>query len=78
MRGAGAFLHSPPPILQVDRLFEETGILRSKPHPLPSTNHPTECSGKIIPTWPVAATLLLAPLAPRQVTGKSVQFLTAV
>ena len=33
MRGAEAFLHLPPPVLQVNRLFEETGILRSKPHP---------------------------------------------
>ena len=78
MRGAEAFLHSPPPVRQVNRLFEETWILRSKPHPLPSSKHPTERSGNTIPTWPVAATLLLALLAPSRETGKSVQFLTAV
>ena len=46
MGGAEAFLHLPPPVLQVNCLFEETGILRSKPHPLPSSKHPTERSGK--------------------------------
>ena len=46
MRGAEAFLHLPPPILRANRLFEETGILRSKPHSPPSSKHPTERSGK--------------------------------
>ena len=78
MREAEAFLYLPPSVLRVNRLFEETGILRSKPHSPPSSKHPTERSGKTIPTWPVVAALLLAPLAPSQGTGKSVQFLIAV
>ena len=46
MRGAEAFLHLPPPVRQANRLFEETRILRSKPHYPPSSKHPTERSGK--------------------------------
>ena len=72
MRGVEAFLQLPPPILRADRLFEETGILRSKPHSPLSSKHPTERSGKTIPTWPVVAALLLALLAPSRGNGKSV------
>ena len=46
MRGDEAFLHLPPAILPAGRLFEETGILRSKPYFPPSSKHPTERSGK--------------------------------
>ena len=39
-------MHLPPSILRASRLFEETGILRAKPHHIPSSKHATERSGK--------------------------------
>ena len=78
MRGVEAFLHFPPSVLRANRLFEETGIPRYKPHSPSSSEHPTEHPEKTIPTWPVVAALLLALLAPSRGTGKSVQFLIAV
>ena len=78
MRGVEAFLHLPPSVLRANRLFEETGILRSKPHSPSSSEHPTERPEKTIATWPVVVALLLAPLAPSRGTGESVHFLIAV
>ena len=78
MRGAEAFLHLPPSILQADRLFEETGILRSKPHSPPRASIQQSVPKETIPTWPAVAALLLALLAPSQGIRKSVQLLIAV
>ena len=69
------FFHLTPSILRANRLFEGTGILRSKPHLLPLSEHPTERSReRIIPIWPVAAA---PPLAMRSRTSLPISRLRA-
>ena len=78
MPGVEAFLHLPPSVLRPNRLVKEPGIIKSKPHSPSSSNLPTECPEKTIPTWPAAAALLLALLTLSRGIGESVQFLIVV